>query len=156
MPYFERKPYENPSRVISSVASQPDTQSISNIARRVLETERGNQKHLEGPFTCRKICHPGDTATILLSFAAAEGDEPVEMQFEPGDLTNPNGDILPANRVNVIPPQIRLASGEATDVAVVVTVPDLTEPGAYHGRIACTGTEQTSIVVVFEVAGAQT
>ena len=78
------------------------------------------------------------------------------MQFEPGDLTSPNGDILPANRVNVVPSQIQLAAGETTDVAIVVTVPDLTEPGAYHGRIACTGTEQTSIVVVFEVAGAQT
>ncbi|WP_050603707.1 hypothetical protein [Ruegeria sp. 6PALISEP08] len=156
MPYFERKPYVSPARVISPIAAQPDTQPISDIARRVLETERGSRKHLEGPFTCRKTCHPGGTATILLSFAAPEGAETVEMQFEPGDLTNPDGEILPANRVNVLPPQIRLAAGEVTDVAIVVTVPDLAESGAYHGRIACMGTEQTSIVVVFEVAGTQT
>ena len=71
-------------------------------------------------------------------------------------MTNPNGDILPANRINVIPPQIQLEPGEATDVAIAVTIPDLSEPGEYHGRIACTGTDQTSVVVIFEVAGAQT
>ncbi|WP_298849953.1 hypothetical protein [uncultured Ruegeria sp.] len=135
---------------------QLDQQPISDIARRVLDTEQGAQKHLDGPFRCRKTCHSGGTATIVLSLAAPQDATPVQMQFEPGDLTNPNGDILPANRINVIPPQIRLGPGEASDVAVTVTVPDLTEPGEYHGRIACTGTDQTSLVVIFEVAGVQT
>ncbi len=156
MPYFERKPYVSASRAVSPIAPQPDDHPISDIARRVLETERGPRRHLDGPFRCRKSCHPGSTATILLSFEAPEGAASVQMQFEPGDLTNPNGDILPANRISVIPPQIQLEPGEATDVAVAVTIPDLSEPGEYHGRIACTGTDQTSVVVIFEVAGAQT
>lgn len=156
MPYFERKPYVSTPLPVSPIAPQPDAQPISDIARRVLGAERGAQQPLEGPFACRKTCHPGGTATILLSFDAPSGGGPVALQFEPGDLINRNGDTLPANRVNVVPAQIQLNPGESTDVAVIVTVPDLADPGEYHGRIACTGTVQTSIVVMYEVAGAQT
>ncbi|MES0862861.1 hypothetical protein ABLN87_10930 [Ruegeria sp. SCPT10] len=151
MPYFERKPYASMIDAVAPTAPVSDQTPISELARRVLDAESGQKLPLDGPFQCRTVCTPGSKGTIVLSVAAPADGETVELRFEPGDLTNEDGAVIPADRLRVDPPAVRLAPGEVGEVRVILTVHDLAEPGRYHGRVHSFGSETSAMVVIFEI-----
>ncbi len=156
MPYFERKPYASMLRAVDPTAPMLDQNPISDLARSVLDAETGQKLPLDGPFQCQETCRPGGTGTIVLSVAAPAGFGAVEMRFEAGDLTNEEGAVIPADRLRVEPATLKLGAGEVADVSVILTVHDLVDPGQYHGRVHCFGSERSAIVVKFDIAARQT
>ncbi|SMO80365.1 hypothetical protein [Ruegeria faecimaris] len=151
MPYFERKPFVSALRTATKAVPEQDTLPISQIARGILNAENSTTQQLDGPFHCRKPCRPGETGTILLSFAAPAGADVVDLQFEPGDMISRDGNVLPTDKMSIQPSAVRIPPGQAVDVAVSLTIHDLAEPGQYQGRVYTKGSENTAIVVTFEV-----
>lgn len=161
MPYFERKPYDEmireaaaaPAAAAAGSAAAPGETPIVEIARGILDAEARGRHAVDGPFACAAATPPGGTGTIVLSIAATQAGGPLAMRFEPCGLTGPGGAELGADLLSVAPATLRLRPGEAQDVTVTLSVPDLAAPGRYHGRIDGFGDERTAIVVSFDVAG---
>ena len=132
MPYFIREPYAAPLRK-AETGEMPD---ILALADQVLALETG----LPGaaPFRIRAPLRPGSIGSLVLGCSAEQA--PVAIRFAVSDLTGPGG-MIASQCLNVDPPDLALAPGEAADVTVSIAVPAEAMPGLYQGRLTSAGSD---------------
>ena len=153
MPYFERKPYGIAQAEAAMAQARPEqkpAERMSDVASRVLKSETGGQPEVYGPFRCARTCEPGSQESITLSLSA--DDDPMELQFRPEEMRNPEGASISSSQVTVFPDKVSLQAGSDADVKVTLTPPPEAVPGLYSGRILAEGTEPAIFRIEFEVA----
>lgn len=157
MPYFERKTYDE---TLAAMHSGPaarrtaDDVPVVDLAQSILADETGADAGVDGPFRAASPVAPGQSARIVLGFAAqAQTDAAATLVLQAGDLTDGTRAVIPARDVTLTPDRVVIETGQGADVTVTIHTGKLTKPGLYRGRIDVTGAETFKIAIEVEVSG---
>ncbi|MEO6036829.1 MAG: hypothetical protein ABIQ93_00360 [Saprospiraceae bacterium] len=75
----------------------------------------------------------GDTVEVFIALRNEDAAPAMEVAFNKSDLTDPQGNKIPAENMEVHPPLLQLGPGEESEVKITVTVPETCAPGLYSG-----------------------